>query len=307
MAIVKIAWGAVVSATFLDRARWIVDDLDIGYSSDDGLSKLMSCMAWESNETFAPDVKNMAGSGATGLIQFMPRTAIALGTTVDKLAAMTAEDQLNYVWKYFEAYKGKLKTLGDLYMAILWPRGVGKSETYILWDKGSMPKTYRQNAGLDLDNDAVITKAEATAKVAAKLSKGMSAPYVMETLTNPVKHAEPVPDDTPDTVQDELELTDEQVAPDAPETEYVPVDGNAATPKGKVAKVVDELVRLFQKQFTGVLFIAGALLLNPDFATKLGGFTLALARGEGAWGALSALVGAGLLIVARMKDPPASK
>jgi soluble lytic murein transglycosylase-like protein len=35
----------------------------------------MACMAWESGRSFRPDVKNMAGSGATGLIQFMPTTA----------------------------------------------------------------------------------------------------------------------------------------------------------------------------------------------------------------------------------------
>ncbi len=47
--------------------------------------------------------------------------------------------------------------------------------------------------------------------------------------------------------------------------------------------------------FAGALAIAGALLLNPDFATRLGTFTVGLARGEGGWGALTALVGAGLL------------
>lgn len=41
----------------------------------------MAAMAFESGETFSPSIKNAAGSGAVGLIQFMPSTAKALGTS----------------------------------------------------------------------------------------------------------------------------------------------------------------------------------------------------------------------------------
>ena len=94
----------------------------LGVPADD----LMACMAWETGRTFNPAVRNMAGSGATGLIQFMPSTARALGTTTDALAAMSAERQLDYVEAYFQPYRGRLRDLGDLYMAILWPRGIGQ-------------------------------------------------------------------------------------------------------------------------------------------------------------------------------------
>jgi hypothetical protein len=66
---VDIAWGAKVSPVFKARVLWIADSL--GCSPND----LMACMAWESGESFSPSKKNMAGSGATGLIQFMPSTA----------------------------------------------------------------------------------------------------------------------------------------------------------------------------------------------------------------------------------------
>ena len=155
---------------FRDRVFWIADDLQMPATT--GASDLMSCIAWESNETFAADVKNMAGSGATGLIQFMPTTAIGLGTTTAKLAAMTPEDQLNYVYKYFRPWKGKLKNLGDLYMAILWPLGVGKSDSFVLWEKGERPTTYRQNAGLDVNKDNRITRGEAVSKVLQKVARG---------------------------------------------------------------------------------------------------------------------------------------
>lgn len=167
----SLAWGLKVSPVFRDRVFWIGDELDLSPDF------LMACMAWESAETFRPDIKNAAGSGATGLIQFMPSTARALGTTTAKLAAMTAEDQLNYVYKYFAEHKGRLKTLSDVYMAILWPKGIGKPESYTLWDRASMPTTYRQNSGLDIDKNGYITKAEAAAKVQQKLVKGMGKTY----------------------------------------------------------------------------------------------------------------------------------
>lgn len=167
----SLAWGLKVSPVFRDRVFWIGDELDLSPDF------LMACMAWESAETFRPDIKNAAGSGATGLIQFMPSTARALGTTTTKLAAMTAEDQLNFVYKYFVEHKGRLKTLSDVYMAILWPKGIGKPESYTLWDRASMPTTYRQNSGLDIDKNGYITKAEAAAKVQQKLVKGMGKAY----------------------------------------------------------------------------------------------------------------------------------
>lgn len=163
----KIAWGAHVSSTFRERVWWIADALKL--NPDD----LMSCMAWESGETFRADIKNAAGSGATGLIQFMPSTARSLGTTTAQLAKMTPEYQLNYVYKYFRPYAGRLNNLGDIYMAILWPKGVGKPDSYVLWERGASPTTFRQNAGLDSNKDGRVTRAECLAKILGKLAKGL--------------------------------------------------------------------------------------------------------------------------------------
>lgn len=167
----SLAWGAKVSESFRDRIFWCADQL---YMDPD---YLMSCIAWESAETFSADIRNAAGSGAVGLIQFMPNTAKALGTTTEKLAKMSAEDQINYVFKYFLPYKGRLKTLSDVYMAILWPKAIGRPESYALWDKASMPTTFRQNSGLDVNRNGIITKAEAAGKVQEKLVKGMRDGY----------------------------------------------------------------------------------------------------------------------------------
>ena len=133
----------------------------------------MACMHWESGGTFRADVRNAAGSGAAGLIQFMPSTARALGTTTAALAKMTPEDQLNYVYKYFRPYAGRLRNLGDLYMAILWPKGVGQSDSYVLFDRSKMPTTFRQNAGLDVNKDGLVTRAECLVKVQERLTRGL--------------------------------------------------------------------------------------------------------------------------------------
>lgn len=166
-----MAWGAHVSPAFRDRVRQMAANLKSAATPSD----YMTCMAWESGRSFSPLIKNMAGSGATGLIQFMPATAKALGTTVDALAELTAEAQLAWVEKYFLPYRGRLNNLADLYMAILWPAAVGKPDSYTLWGKGGSPTTYRQNAGLDGNKDGTITKGECAAKLYAMRTEGLRA------------------------------------------------------------------------------------------------------------------------------------
>jgi hypothetical protein len=168
----EIAWGAKVSPTFKARVLWIADSL--GCNAND----LMACMAWESGETFSPSIKNAAGSGATGLIQFMPATAKSLGTSVAALGAMTAEDQLRFVYEYFKPYAGRLHNLGDLYMAILWPKGVNQPDSFVLFDRAKTPTTFRQNAGLDVNHDNLVTRAECLVKVNGKLAKGLQEGYI---------------------------------------------------------------------------------------------------------------------------------
>jgi len=69
---------------------------------------------------------------ATGLIQFTPDTAIHLGTTVDDLYSMSNVDQLDFVKKYFEPYKSKIKSFPDLYMVTFFPVALGKPDNWVL-------------------------------------------------------------------------------------------------------------------------------------------------------------------------------
>lgn len=169
----EIAFGKKVSPAFKKKVIQISTDLKINPDF------LMAAMAFETGETFSPSIKNGAGSGAVGLIQFMPSTAQSLGTSTEDLAGMTAVKQLDYVKKYFKSRTGKLHTLSDLYMAILWPGAIGEPEGWVLFDKNDAahPKRYVQNSGLDFDHNGKITKGEATAKVSGKLTKGRLPEY----------------------------------------------------------------------------------------------------------------------------------
>ena len=168
--ITQIAWGGVTrekhGPAFNDRV------IDIARRLACDPSHLMAVMAFETGETFDPRIRNAAGSGATGLIQFLPATAKALGTSAAQLAEMTALRQLDFVEAYFAAATARpLAGLSDLYMAVLWPAAVGHPEAHILFREPS--RSYRMNRGLDMNRDGVITKGEAAAKVWSKLAKGM--------------------------------------------------------------------------------------------------------------------------------------
>lgn len=173
--VARLAWGGKVSPAFRARVADICGEL--GVVPD----HLMACMAFETGATFSPSIENAAGSHAIGLIQFMPTTAAALGTTTTALAAMSAEDQLLFVRKYFLPQKGRLHNLGDVYMAILWPAAIGKPEDHALFVEGQAPvRRYLQNRGLDVDKDGTVTRAEAGAKVARMLEKGLETGNVFD-------------------------------------------------------------------------------------------------------------------------------
>jgi len=160
-----IAWGAKVRDDFKRKTITISHRLNMDPSH------LMAIMAFETGRSFDPSITNHAGSGATGLIQFMPATAKGLGTSTSRLALMNAVEQLDYVEAYLTPYAGRMENLASAYMAVLYPRAVGKPDSYILFRKGS--RAYKLNRGLDANDNGQITKAEAAAKVFALLNEGL--------------------------------------------------------------------------------------------------------------------------------------
>lgn len=130
---------------------------------------LMAVMSFETGGTFSPSVRN-GQSGATGLIQFLPRTAEGLGTSVGELSRMSATEQLRYVEKYFEPYKGQLGTLEGAYTAVLSGRP-RPNPSDVLFNRGTA--AYSQNSGLDFNSDGRITSGEATSAVASRMFGGV--------------------------------------------------------------------------------------------------------------------------------------
>ena len=102
--------------------------------------------------------------GATGLIQFMPKTAERLGTSTEALKNMSAEEQLPYVEKFLMRCKkaagfsetDKLSG-GDLYALVFLP---ARAKREILCEKGEGNRYYESNAATDLNKDGKITKFE---------------------------------------------------------------------------------------------------------------------------------------------------
>lgn len=117
---------------------------------------LMAVMHSESK--FDASIKNRRGSGATGLIQFMPSTAKDFGISVQQLKNLDPIDQLNYVYRYLDAKKQQYRaynSLTDLYLAILYPKALAQDYCYSLYEKPS--DDYQMNSGLDQNKDGRVT------------------------------------------------------------------------------------------------------------------------------------------------------
>lgn len=119
---------------------------------------LMFVMYFESR--LNPQAVN-SKSGAVGLIQFLPSTAKSLGTTAEDLLKMDNVEQLFYVRKYLAPFRGKIKSLTDMYLCVFFPAAVGKSDDYVLQTGRTSAKTIaQQNTAFDMNSDLQVTKGE---------------------------------------------------------------------------------------------------------------------------------------------------
>lgn len=153
----KIDISVIQDPNFDKKLQKVADQL--GVQKRD----LIAVMRLESG--LDPQAQNK-NSKATGLIQFMPDTALELGTTTDALYKMTAVQQLDYVYQYFKMRNVQPGMgLGDLYLAVFWPRAVGKPDNYVIARQGS--SVYDWNAGLDVTKDGILTAGDARRAVRA--------------------------------------------------------------------------------------------------------------------------------------------
>jgi len=154
---------------------------------------LLKAISFETVGTFKPDIKN-PGSSATGLIQFIEKTAKGLGTSTAELRNMSRTQQMEYVEKYLEPFKGRLNNLGDIYMAIHWPAGVGKDSSYVMYERGT--EEYDRNSNLDMNGDGTITRGEAVARVVNSNKGGAAALGIPDVQTSELPDV-PLPSEGP--------------------------------------------------------------------------------------------------------------
>jgi len=110
------------------------------------------------NESKFNHTKPNPYTGAVGLIQFMPGTARALGTSIEALSRMSNIEQLQYVYKYFKVKAGKLYSLYDLYKYTFFPVSLGKSPDWVFKSSDLSASTIaRQNKIFDINRDGMIT------------------------------------------------------------------------------------------------------------------------------------------------------
>lgn len=104
-------------------------------------------------------------TNATGLIQFMPKTAKYLGTTIEDIHKMSFTEQFHYIEKYISYYKD-ISSYEDLYLAIFYPAALNKSDYYIIGksppknkaykDMSFKEKTYILNKAMDVNKDGIL-------------------------------------------------------------------------------------------------------------------------------------------------------
>jgi hypothetical protein len=144
---------------FLKRVKEVAKNINCDYKD------LLGVMNSESGINSKAQNKN---GGATGLIQFMPKTAEMLGTSTEELKAMSPIEQLDYVEKCLLQCKKMAKipsdqklSGGQLYALVFLP---ARANREVLTT--SNENYYKANKGLDANKDGKITKTELDERVA---------------------------------------------------------------------------------------------------------------------------------------------
>ncbi len=127
------------------------------------------------------DPKVRAANRAVGLIQFMPDTAKYLGTSTQKLYAMSAVDQLHYVYAYFKPWAGKIHSYFDLYLITFFPIAVGKPDDFIIQtDKLKASTIAKQNPFFDMNKDGQLTVGEIKRRMYLSIPEALVAEVVSQ-------------------------------------------------------------------------------------------------------------------------------
>ena len=116
----------------------------------------------EKESSFNPRAKNPNGS-ASGLLQMIDSSARGVGTTSAALRQMKGSQQLDYIYKYFKGYTGKMNCVEDVYMITFRPSYFKhRNDPNKVVASG---RTARINSVVDLNKDGEIKMSEFKAYV----------------------------------------------------------------------------------------------------------------------------------------------
>ncbi len=137
---------------------------------------------------------------AVGLIQFMPSTAKALGTSTTALYAMTDIEQLSFVERFYKPNASRLRRPVDVYMAVFMPAFIGsagetvlgrKGDSKVLYGSTTLDTVYTQNAGFDSTKRGYFTVGDIGAKVESVIEAARKKEGVVVDCTGPKAVAAP--------------------------------------------------------------------------------------------------------------------
>jgi hypothetical protein len=95
---------------------------------------------------------------------------------------MTPEEQLAYVERYLQPYKGRLRSLQDTYMAVLMPAAIGKPASHILFRAGT--RAYDLNKALDTAQTGRVTIGDTMRSIGRHLQASSTPSSVAATTTD---------------------------------------------------------------------------------------------------------------------------
>jgi len=167
-----------------------------------GLVDLSARHGWDPNgialviseeSGFNPAAKNPNGS-ASGLIQFIESTANRLGTTTAQIRAMTAEQQLPLVERFFASTLGRKipQQIEDYVLASFGQANlIGAPDSTVMFAAGS--PEYAANQTFDSNGKGAITVGDVRAHMRAVLSHANGvvevpdSSYAFELVSSPKK------------------------------------------------------------------------------------------------------------------------
>ena len=118
-------------------------------------------------------------SKATGLIQWMPFVLKKYNLTPEQMKNKSGVEQLDYVKKYFERHKGKLKNVYDVYLAVFYPYAINKPLDYIFGSERSInfaKLVYKQNSPLGDKAKGFVTRESFNKYIYNKYKKYIDLP-----------------------------------------------------------------------------------------------------------------------------------